>query len=130
MGVRVKDDNGSLKRWESDLAGWEIPRMTRELFYVEVEKAFAETQAFVHIETGSLKGSGKYTTSYNKATHSLEAEITYGGPAPGMKNDPVRFAVYEASRGPEHNPLTPLYALEPSVAAIFSESMVITGALK
>ena len=129
MGVHIEDTNGSLRRWESDLAGWEIPRMAREMFYMQAESIFQATQEYTHVQTGSLRSSGKIHISYDATRAVLEAEIVYGGPSTGVHN-PVKYSVYEASRGPEHNPLTPLYAAGPSLELLLSHGdLMIKGKL-
>lgn len=126
--VKVVDINGSLHRWTSETATWEIPRVARETFYAKLESLLAETQAYTHVETGSLRASGKIHTSYDMTRAVLSGEITYGGSAPGGVHDPVRYAVYEAARGPEHNPLTPIYAAAPQLELLFSRGdLVIAG---
>jgi hypothetical protein len=62
---------------------------------------FAETQARVHVVTGSLKASGRVRNSRDH--DSWEGEITYGGPAPGMPHPYVRYARQEFGRGAEHD---------------------------
>lgn len=127
MGVRIKDENGSLKRWESELAGWEIPRMQREMFYTAAEAMLQATKAYTHVETGSLRASGSLSVKYDATRSALEAEITYGGAAPGGVHDPVRYSVYEAARGPEHNPLEPIYTMTPDIEMLLSNTTTITG---
>src|SRR5690606_38051615 len=57
---------------------------------------FAQTQAAVHVITGSLKSSGKATTNFDGDT--WEGEITYGGISMGVNNR-VTYAIYEKARG-------------------------------
>ena len=68
-----------------------------------LDSAFAETQTLVHVVTGSLKGSGRVSSSVSEAEWS--GEITYGGPSPGFPHDPVRYAKEEFGRGLEHDAL-------------------------
>lgn len=73
--------------------------------------AFADTQARVHapgnpgspnyVPTGSLRNSGRTSTSFDGST--FEGTISYGGPSPGFPNDPVEYAIYEMARGGEHD---------------------------
>lgn len=65
--------------------------------------AFEDTQAMVHIITGSLKASGRTDDSYDEAQHTWQGSITYGGPSMGSINDPVKYAWYEARRGGAHD---------------------------
>lgn len=80
--------------------------------------AFQATQAMVHIDTHSLRASGKYSSYYNPAMREWEGKITYGGASPGSYHDPVRYAVYEASRNGSHDFMTPAYASEPTFEAL------------
>lgn len=65
-----------------------------------LRSAFVETQAFTHIITGSLKASGRTSSSFEGRT--WEGHITYGGPSAGP-NNPVDYAIYERARGGEHD---------------------------
>lgn len=65
---------------------------------------FAETQATVHVITGSLKSSGKISSSSTET--GWEGEITYGGPSAGIHN-PVKYAEYEREREGPHDFLAP-----------------------
>lgn len=66
-----------------------------------MDDAFADTQAMVHVITGSLKASGKVDSSYDQ--HEWHGTISYGGPAAGAINDPVKYAWYEQRRGGAHD---------------------------
>lgn len=60
-----------------------------------MEQLFRQTQAQVHVITGSLKKSGKrrtYPTPYR-----WRGTITYGGYSRGV-NNPVKYAEYENER--------------------------------
>ncbi len=58
---------------------------------------FARTQVYVHVITGSLKGSG--VADVQRATNRrFQAEIRYGGTSTGVKN-PVRYAPAEMFSG-------------------------------
>ena len=59
---------------------------------------FAETQAAVHVETGSLKSSGQKKSDVDKFDKEWEGEIKYGGRSFGP-NNPVDYAIYEKRRG-------------------------------
>jgi len=88
-------------------------------------RQFQETQAFVHVVTGSLKTSGKINGQVRDGVWT--GVISYGGSAPGAEHDPVRYAQIEAARtgGREiehgkysgqvtsHNFLTPILEPEP-----------------
>lgn len=84
-----------------------------------LDSAFAATQAYVHIITGSLKLSGKVESDYDGATGIWTGEISYGGPS-GSVNDPVLYAVYEQHRsgvkaGTGHDFMTPVPAHYPLI---------------
>jgi hypothetical protein len=72
-------------------------------------KGFAETQAAVHVITGSLKTSGKISTGFDGDT--WKGEISYGGASLGV-NNPVTYAIYEKARDGAHDFFTPLKALD------------------
>ncbi len=63
-----------------------------------LDLAFMTTQEAVHVETGSLKSSGKKEDHTEHALHNWEGTITYGGESPGV-NNPVDYAIYEKARG-------------------------------
>lgn len=73
-----------------------------------LEAAFMETQAVVHVITGSLKLSGRTSSDYDG--HTWTGEIIYGGPSSGP-NNPVDYAIYEMQRGGDHDFMAgiPLY---------------------
>lgn len=64
-------------------------------------EAFAESQAIVHVITGSLKGSGR--TSFKVEGDQWDGSISYGGASPGFLHDPVDYAGYEQERGGSHD---------------------------
>lgn len=66
---------------------------------------FTATQAKVHIDTTSLKNSGKQKSSMNRATNVWEGEIIYGGPSRPIPD--VKYAGYELARGGAHDFLRP-----------------------
>lgn len=61
---------------------------------------FQLTQRAVHIQTGSLKSSGKLDTDTDD--NSWKGTISYGGISSGVHN-PVRYAGHELERGGPHN---------------------------
>lgn len=81
-------------------------------------QTFKDTQKFVHVDTASLKMSGRVESGYSRATNRWTGEISYGGSSAGV-HDPVRYAVYEAARGHYHDFMAPAYASEPSFEALF-----------
>lgn len=64
-------------------------------------EAYVETQARVHVVTGSLLRSGRAVTDLSE--DSWEGVISYGGPSPGSVHDPVTYAASELSRGGTHD---------------------------
>ncbi len=66
-----------------------------------LDALFLETQARVHVITGSLRASGK--TDDRTRGHVWVGEITYGGAAPGFPHNPVRYASYEQARAGSHD---------------------------
>lgn len=81
---------------------------------------FAETQALVHVVSGSLKASGRMGTDTDD--NSWTGEITYGGPAPGAPKPYVNYARKEFGRGEEHNAMANLDLL----TSDFLEAMTAT----
>lgn len=65
---------------------------------IVLQLGFVDTQKDVHVDTGSLKESGKVESEASKATQKWEGTIRYGGPSTGV-NNPVDYAIYEKRRG-------------------------------
>jgi hypothetical protein len=76
-----------------------------EHFEANLIGQFAETQATVHVITGSLKSSGKISS--RSTDTRWEGEITYGGPSAGVHN-PVEYAEFERNRDGNHDFLAPV----------------------
>lgn len=99
MSVRWKMDASEVKK--------EWKRLKKERFKAAVacdavlEEAFILSQAATHILTGSLKNSGKSSSSFSGET--WKGEIAYGGASVGAPKDPVVYAWYEWRRGGAHN---------------------------
>lgn len=66
---------------------------------------FSATQAGVHIDTTSLKNSGRQKSTMNRATDVWEGTISYGGPSRPIPV--VKYAPYEQARGGSHDFLQP-----------------------
>lgn len=83
----------------------------RAAIYLDVVlyKGFAATQGMVHIETGSLKSSGKANTEFDGDT--WKGKIEYGGLSLGV-NNPVTYAIYEKARDGAHDFMLPLKSLD------------------
>lgn len=99
---------------ELDRLASQPTRKTALLLDAVLEQGFKKTQAAVHIDTESLKGSGKKTSEVRG--DKWEGQIEYGGSTPGPKN-PVNYAIYEKARGGEHDFMLPLKGLGPQIAA-------------
>lgn len=69
---------------------------TKQALNAVLQAGFEETQAIVHVITGSLKASGRTDTSADG--NSWEGEIRYGGPAPGYAHPYVFYATEELNR--------------------------------
>lgn len=67
--------------------------------------AYAETQAAVHIDTGSLKESVKVEST--EKGQVWEGDLDYGGVSTGV-NSPVDYAIYEKARGGSHDFMAPV----------------------
>jgi hypothetical protein len=75
---------------------------------------YAQTQAVVHVQTGSLRASAWVDSRYAD-NERFEGEISYGGPTPpGLAHNPVRYAEYERDRGGAHDFLAPTYTGDPA----------------
>ena len=59
---------------------------------------FFATQMAVHVDTGSLRASGKVDGNWNRTTSAYTGEISYGGDAPGGVHESVDYAKYEQRR--------------------------------
>lgn len=95
----------------------EIDRLADGPTLVDLEKfetvlaaQYAATQTAVHIQTGSLKLSGK-VSSENSLGDKWEGSISYGGESAGIHN-PVDYAEFERERDGNHDFLEPAKAME------------------
>lgn len=86
-------------------------RRARKELNAVLQSVFKETQFVVHVQTSSLKWSGKSYSTYNRGTHVWRGRIQYGGESPGI-NNPVTYAIYELDRHGEHNFMVPTEASE------------------
>lgn len=104
---------GNYTAWELELerlAHMPDPKTIVELDAI-LSSQFAATQVAVHIETGSLKSSGKMTSAVDAEAHTWEGTMVYGGPSLGV-NNPVDYAIYEKARGGPHDFLASAELLE------------------
>lgn len=85
-----------------------LPRKgkVKPLLDAALGEGFLQTQANVHVITGSLKGSGKKKSKADN--DDWVGEITYGGPSVGFAHNPVDYAIYEREKGGDHDFLTNL----------------------
>lgn len=79
----------------------------RDLIRLEsvLGQQFTATQSKVHIDTTSLKNSGRQRSTMNRTTKVWEGEITYGGPSRPIPV--VKYAGFELGRGGNHDFLKP-----------------------
>lgn len=71
---------------------------------------FQMTQRAVHIQTGSLKNSGRMRGEMT--SDKWEGVIVYGGASPGFPHNPVKYAHYEQEREGAHDYMKLIYALD------------------
>lgn len=89
------------------------PKMSA-LLNGQLASTFAQTNAFTHVETGSLKESEKIEKTAEP--HEWEGQVRFGGPSTPKDVD---YAIYERARGGSHDFLQPAIDSEPEwVAAI------------
>ena len=107
-GIRLNSNYRALEREMDRLEG--LPNVKAESFLNAVlGTGFKLTQGAVHIQTGSLKSSGKKESITHGDT--WEGVISYGGISLGV-NNPVTYAIYEKRRGDAHDFFGPLKALD------------------
>jgi hypothetical protein len=63
--------------------------------------SYSAVKAAVHIETGSLKGSGLPQTTFDGSR--WESVMKFGGASPGFPHNPVKYAIYELARHGAHD---------------------------
>jgi hypothetical protein len=79
-------------------------------FEAVLASQFQITQQAVHVITGSLKNSGKPSSTVSPS--KWEGKIVYGGPSIGFPHNPVRYADYEQERDGAHDYMKAIYALD------------------
>lgn len=119
MGYRMTVDDSEWERELDRLA--DLDRPVRECEQL-LARQHAATQAAVHVITGSLKASGRSPKS-SFAAGRWEGVISYGGPAPGMVNNPVRYAAYEMARGGAHDFRAPAVAYDAEYGRIVARHL-------
>jgi hypothetical protein len=107
MSIRIHVD---VDGWLDALDAHEGPgEETLEALSAVLALGFEQTQAKVHVITGSLRGSGR--VSDRRVNDGWEGEITYGGPAPGYAHPFGRSAREECGRSEQHDALSNLHLL-------------------
>jgi len=99
--IRIESDWSEIDKELDRIIGMPDAK-TQALLGAVLSEGFGITQAQVHVQTGSLKGSGKEETSTDKLDHTWEGTIEYGGPSTGP-NNPVDYAIYEQRREPDEH---------------------------
>ncbi len=95
MSLHIHVDTDPVDRELNRLAAGPTPVDIRR-FSAVLTAQFQHTQQRVHIITGSLRASGKEDAG--ETEHGWEGQISYGGPAPGFRHDPVKYADEERGR--------------------------------
>lgn len=71
---------------------------------------FQISQQKVHIQTGSLKNSGKVKSALTQ--NKWEGSLIYGGLSAGFPHNPVKYAHYEQQRDGSHDFMEGVYSLD------------------
>lgn len=99
--VDISDPDNELTRLIDGLTGQDTHEFDSKLAW-----QFMQTQQKVHVDTYSLKHSGRMDSKHTKT--KWEGEIIYGGPSPDSVYDPVEYAQDEYGRGGDHDFLEPV----------------------
>ena len=101
---------------------------TKVVLGAVLKTGFTLTQEAVHVESGTLKESGKMRADSSRAQDQWEGEITYG-----QNEGPADYAIYEKRRGThwvgpssvkgDHDFFSPLEALHPLWIAAILEGL-------
>lgn len=119
--ILIKGDYSEVNAELDRLIGMPDPQTSAALTSV-LEAGFGLTQMAVHIDTGSLKSSGKSSSSTDESSHEWEGKIRYGGPSGGI-NNPVNYAIYEKRRGGIHDFFLDLPTLHPMYLAAIMKGL-------
>lgn len=117
----VKSDWSEVERDLDRLIVQPSPKTTALLRGV-LDQGFGQTQAQVHVQTGSLKSSGKQDEDISYTKHQWLGTIRYGGPSLGV-NNPVDYAIYEKRRGGAHDFFITLPMLHTQYLAAIKEAL-------
>jgi hypothetical protein len=104
-----------LKRLKSIPTTTDKRRLDRVL-----EFGLSRTRQDVHIETGSLRSSGKAKSVMLLGRYS--GTLRYGGPSAGI-NNPVDYAIFELDRGGPHDFMRSTALLHPLWVEAIKEIM-------
>lgn len=81
-----------------------------------LQKGYTQSQKDVHVDTSSLKSSGKTRSESDKGSNTWTGELEYGGASAGA-NNPVDYAIYEQRRASDelgtHDFFANLHLLHP-----------------
>jgi hypothetical protein len=106
--IHLTSDYSALDREMNRIAAMPTRKMKAYLDTV-LDATFAEAQALVHIDTGSLKDSGKKSSDTDPTKWT--GTMRWGGPSAGV-NNPVDYAIYELRRGGPHDWLVNVHLLD------------------
>ena len=110
--IHITSDFSAIDREIDRITNRQPTRKMKRNLDAVLELGFAQTQAVVHVETGSLKSSGNSSSKSDRLTKRWEGEIQYGGPSTSI-NNPVDYAIYEKRRDGAHDFFAPLHLLHP-----------------
>lgn len=114
-GVYLYSDWSDVDEELDRLERMPTPEMTN-LLDAALAELFGLTQTVVHVQTGSLKSSGRRDSKVNRAGRTWQGEINYGGPSTGV-NNPVDYASYEQARDDSHDFMRPVVVLGDGIMA-------------
>lgn len=106
--INLRGDYDEIDKEIDRIAGLPDFKTTSALDGV-LEVAFQQTQALVHVQTGSLKASGKKRSK--TSGDKWEGELEYGGLSTGV-NNPVDYAMYEQRRDGGHDFMSNVHLLD------------------
>jgi hypothetical protein len=97
--IIIRGDYRELERELSRIEGMPNAKMNTALD-TAFELGYETVKADVHVQTSSLKNSGKKSTKHGRS--KWEGKFSFGGPSTGV-NNPVDYAIYELDRGGDHD---------------------------
>lgn len=90
-------------QWTDELARLRNPVTVIAEFENVLANMFEDMQHVTHVVTGSLRGSGRPSSSFDTGDGYWTGQITAGGSSPGFPHDPVDYANIERGRGGDHD---------------------------